>query len=72
LRSNLQALAPNTDIGVLEAVRAQCKIPKGDFLAEIKYQQKEPKIEEIMSRYHQDIGKIGGFSAQKVVAEKNQ
>ena len=24
-----------------------------------------------MAKYHQDIGKIGGFTAQKIVIEKN-
>jgi hypothetical protein len=45
-------LAPNTEVGFLEAVRAREGIKKGDYLAEIKYSQKDPKIEEIMSKYH--------------------
>ena len=40
-------------------------------MAEIQYDQKDAQLETIMATYHKDIGKIGGFSVQKSVHQKD-
>jgi hypothetical protein len=52
LKHNFYSLGPHTEIGFLEAVRNECKIKPGDYLAEINYQQKDLQIEKIMATYH--------------------